>query len=172
MQRGAKLAARVISATLLLRVAQNVARCRFAAEFTPTYREEFGVRTSNATRPSWKVVNARKRATSQSVRLPVVSLGQALDRQILVQVGPVQTKGGKISIWFSCSEKPRASRGFSATGKRISVPPAIETIISPSVNSASCAESSKVLMPLLDYKHSVLLGQHLCLGQFVDPEAD
>ncbi len=72
----------------------------------------------------------------------MVSLEQALDQQILVQVGPVQTKGG-ISIWFSCFEKPRASRGFSATGKRISVPPAIETIISPSENSASCAESSK-----------------------------
>ena len=53
---------------------------------------------------------------------------------------------------FNCRAVPRASRGFTATGKRISAPLSMRTITKPSSQTAERAMSAKVFMPLLNYQ--------------------
>ena len=75
---------------------------------------------------------------------------------------------GEISIWLNCSAVPGASRGFSATGKRISLPLSRVMMIWPSRKTAERALSVKTLMPLLNNKLSVLRCKLLGLGQLPD----
>ena len=64
---------------------------------------------------------------------------------------------GESSMLLNCSGVPFASRGFSDTGKRNSLPLFIEMMMWPSQNDASRAVSINVLIPLLKNKLTVFL---------------
>src|ERR1017187_5844864 len=63
---------------------------------------------------------------------------------------------GEISIRPNCSAVPWASRGFPATGKRISFPLSRLRMIWPSRRTAERALSIKMLMPLFNNKPLML----------------
>jgi hypothetical protein len=72
---------------------------------------------------------------------------------------------GEISMLPSCSGVPRVRRGFSWTGKRTSAPLRIVMMISPPEYAAAIAVSTKVLMPLLQYKSPVIFSKLLGASQ-------
>src|SRR5208283_1932484 len=72
---------------------------------------------------------------------------------------------GEISIRPNCAGVPCASRGFPATGKRISLPLTMVIMIWPSRKTADRALSIKTLMPLLNNKPLMLSRKRLGLRQ-------
>src|ERR1035437_9236294 len=78
---------------------------------------------------------------------------------------------GESSMWFNCGCMPRASRGLSATGKRISAPLSMRTMICPFRCSAVTAMSVNVFMPLLNYQLFIFFRKFFGLGQFPELEA-
>ncbi len=77
---------------------------------------------------------------------------------------------GESSIRLNCAAVPRANRGFPATGKRISLPLAIATMIWPSRNTAERALSVKMFIPLRNNNAAMLRCKLLGLRQLPDLE--